>query len=342
MVNWEISTNSATDDDAFDMVYIHHQVYFRGTNTLFAWDKGNGNILWKYTFQDQKAMAGKRVLGNEQGLFSYEEHKSNLNYTTFYHFSFTGKVKWQKTLHFSPYQKTVLLIGDKLFLQGILHEENTWATIQLDVNTGDVLTLNTREFLADQGFNYNNDIYLGGRDGLFKMDSNNPTNITKLSGDFITEMFTDQASNIYYIAQANEANKYKLVIISHAQDAPKEVYTFQASDTGLDPLVANEAQSLYISTDIDEGLKKVDLTTSEILWKYKEEGYTIYKMYALNGYIMAQAEDSESECALIFNENNGQVEAKIKSQEYPSGIFPLTDSEIIVTGMDGTQLITIS
>ena len=202
MANWETITNSETDDDVFDMVNVHNQVYFRGANKLFGWDKQNGKVLWEYPFQDQKPMAGKRILGNETGLFSYQEHKNDPDHTTFYNFSFTGEIKWEKKLHFSPYQKAILLIGDTLFLQGILHEENTWTVIQLDVNTGDIVTLNTHKFLVDYAFNHGEHVYLGGRDGFFRTNSGDPANFTKLSNDFITEMFTDQESNIYYIAQA--------------------------------------------------------------------------------------------------------------------------------------------
>ena len=117
---------------------------------------------------------------------------------------------------------------------------------------------------------------------------------------------------------------------------------FKLSDTGLDPTVSDEAKVLYISTGIDEGLKKIDLETSKVLWEFQEEDCTIYKTHPLNNYLVAYAEDNEGECVLIFNKNNGQMETKIKSQEYPSGIFPLPGNEIIVSGMDGAQLITIS
>lgn len=339
MVNWELISTSEKDYGVFDTIKQNDKRYYRGLRNLFQLDD-NVTIAWEHKFLDDKTMGGKKLLGNHQGIFTYEEHKKNAKHTTFYWFTPDGEIKWKVTLPFSPYKQTVFMLNNvSIWMYGVLHNEECWAALELEIDSGEVISLKQNKVLTQDASLLDEDIFLGGRDGFYYTNRHHSFELQLLTKEFVIAVFRN-VEKIYCIIAVTQ-DQYRLVACDSNKNCIN-LLDFYASRDHLSPIVTNDQKFLLVAPNQKEGIQKINIATSEIAWQTGKGIWTCNHMHEVGDLIVAKVEDEDDDLILTIDKSNGKILNKIDSQEFPSSVFPADANHVIISGMDGAQLVKIS
>ncbi|WP_299455528.1 hypothetical protein [uncultured Microscilla sp.] len=339
-VNWELVAEIGRETEVYDSEYIDNNRYFREMSSIIQWNAQDTKVTWEHKFSDDKMMGGKNLLGNHQGIFTYEEHKKNAKHSTFYWFTPDGEIKWKITLPFSPYEKAVFMLnGTSIWMYGVLHSEECWAALELEIDSGEVITLKQNKALTQDAALLDEEIFLGGRDGFYYTNRNHSFELQLLTKGFVVAVFKN-AEKIYCIIAVTKG-QYKLITCGDDKNCITLV-DFSASRNHLSPVVTSDQKFLLIAPNQKEGIQKINIATSEVVWQTGKGVWTCNHMHEIGDLIIAKVEEGDDDLILTIDKNTGKVLGKIESQEFPSSVFPAEANHVIISGMDGAQLVKVS
>ncbi|WP_299455524.1 hypothetical protein [uncultured Microscilla sp.] len=346
MNNWQLIASSGEDYNAFASVIIDNNIYIRGYDNIYQLNIEAGGVIWSHLFKNQKPMATNALIGNKEGVFTYEEHKNNKEYTTtFYWFSLSGEVLWKKTLPYVPYKNAISITANNtLLMNGVSYGEDSIAIVELDIKTGEVVFHQNHSKLLEFTFFYENKRVFLGSDGCYLFKKEESDKLTLLSEDRITEIIINAKNHLFYISEADEVDEYYLKQLDISSQKLKILYTFENPDTNLGPLISSNQKFFYLPGGIDEGegLQKINLETSKEVWSINNEDWTFYNIINLQDHIVASIKDKTKpgkSFVIYIDKSSGKVLGKIDSMANPSDIYSLNNQSFLITGTYEVQLI---